>query len=231
MIRIASVRIPREIFGWLCAGLVLIASLIVHSCESQPIPALTVTDSTTITENETPAAPLPVLARVGTSTVQPVARRIAPGAARGDVSSFCSAAGWGPPGAHLAPVEDSTAVSPAVDASPASAQPPSASFAAQLNPIALVRSGEVDRRALNFRMVSSSTDLLSDTFSVRFPAGPPYSFRADGDSVIVRASRFGGVRDLVPVSLCGGGAYLGHELGTPLPTLIGCALGILDVVL
>lgn len=229
---IGALGIPREILR--VAFLVVLVSLtsfVLGRCSADPESVfVTVTDSSKVVAGETPAEPLPLPQRVTTTTEQPVARAIAAGAARVDVATFCAAAGWTQPGASPpAPLEDvsAAAIADTPGVPPASAPPASTSpLPVRPSVVALIRSGEVDRTSAVLRLVESDGDLRADRFRVR----PPFQFRVDGDSLIVRGSRFGILRDLVPIALCAGGGWVSHRLDRWEPLAAGCALGVWDVI-
>lgn len=205
-------------------------------------------DSVTIVAGE-PDADAGLLEGLVRPRAEPTVRATARGAAAGDVASFCLAAGYALPDPDrsapgFAPPGPAGG-DPAGDALPypypetAGPPPPTATSAPAAAPrwppsglppallprppaIALgARSGTVGRRQSEFWLPTSSGDLVRETFAVR----PPFQFRVDGDSLVVRGSRFWWVRALAPVALCAGGAGFSLQLDSPLPAAAGCALG------
>ena len=200
-----------------------------------------VVDSSAIVQGE-PDADVGRLEGLARPRVDPVVRATAPGAAAGDVASFCRAAGYElatsersapgprPPGAAGVPTvgdalpAPSEAPQPAAELStPPSGLPP----ALQLPPVALgARSGVVGRRQFETWIPLSDGSLVRETYDVR----PPYRWRVDGDSLVLQRNRLSWIRDLAPVALCAAGAWGSIESGSAVPAAVGCGLGVVITV-
>lgn len=204
-------------------------------------------DSAMIVQGE-PEVEVGIVQSIVTKRSEPTVRATASGAAAGDVASFCIAAGFAypagsapgnpPPGqAGGVPPRDSlpfpdpeiTAdrLSPPAPAAPAATPVPSPSGlppALRPMPHALAlgaRSGAIGRRQSEFWLPTSAGDLVRETYRVR----PPFTFRVDGDSLVIRESRFGWIRELEPLALCAAGGVASYKLDSRLPVFVGCGLG------
>lgn len=190
-----------------------------------------IADSASVVQGEPSASP-GVIDRITRPVSRPEVVATAPGAATGDVAAFCGAAGWSPPGATPPLPETATeetaiptvsapaAATPTMPARPHSGIPPA--LRVQPMPVALARSGRTTHRVTDLWLASSTGDLIRSTHRVR----PPVTWRADGDSVIVQGSRTWWVRPLGSLALCAGGGWIGAELGSVAPVVVGCGIGV-----
>lgn len=233
---------------FITAGLVLGAWL--RGCWA-PEPAVVyrdvVADSAVIVRGE-PDADVGLLERITHPVARPKQRATGPGAAAGDVTSFCLAAGYVPPSTDrsapgdpasgpaggvppgASPSSSSPEIAGADLAPPASVgapspSPPSPRLPPALRPdpssVVFIRSGRVGLRETELWLVRSSGDLVRESYRVR----PPLTFRAAGDSVVVQGSSLWWLRPLVAVGVCAAGGYVGVRTESTIPIAVGCGLG------
>lgn len=203
-----------------------------------------VVDSAELVRGE-PDAQAGLLERVVRPVARPEQRATAPGAAAGDVRTFCLAAGYVPPSTdRIAPGEHApgpaggvppgaspTSSSPELAGAPtapahaaAPSEPPSG-LPPALRPdpaaVALIRPGRVGLRETELWIVRSSGDLVRESYRGR----PPVTFRVDGDSVVVQDARFWWLKPLATIGLCAAGGYVGIRTESTIPVAVGCGLG------
>jgi len=223
------------------ALLTLAALYLVRGPGPHPLYTDVQVDSAAIVAGE-PELEAGIVERILHPRVEPEVRATAPGAAAGDVAAVCVAAGYvqrsapgprppgeagGVPPGPASPDPDPEVRQlppPAADPAAAPLPPPSGlPPALRVHPVALgVRSAVVGRRQSEFWLPLSSGDLVRETYRIR----PPYTFRVDGDSLVVRGTRGWWIRELAPLALCAAGAWGSVEVDSPVPAAVGCGLAV-----